>query len=125
MHGPIRIKFDLEKLKDPQVADAFQAMIGGKFAPLSLLDADDTELDTLVNTFNKAMTETASEILGKHRAVKRLWVTTGTLDLCDERRTLKKGRHETAEVARNYKAINPKIKKSIKKAKKSWIDVQC
>ena len=53
-------------------------MIGGKFAPLTLLDVDDTEVDTLVNTFNKAMTETASEILGKRRAVKRPWVTTGT-----------------------------------------------
>ena len=26
---PIRIKFDLEKLKDPQVPESFQAMIGG------------------------------------------------------------------------------------------------
>ena len=49
MQGPTRIKFDLEKLKDPQVADAFQAMIGGKFAPLIVLDADDTEVDTLVS----------------------------------------------------------------------------
>ena len=81
MQGPTRIKFDLEKLKDPQVADVFQALIGGKFAPLTLLDADDTEMDTLVNTFNKAMTETAREILGKRRAVKRSWVTTDILNL--------------------------------------------
>lgn len=33
MQGPTRITF--EKLKDPQVADAYQAMIGGKFAPLT------------------------------------------------------------------------------------------
>lgn len=26
---PTRIKFDLEKLKDPQVPESFQAMIGG------------------------------------------------------------------------------------------------
>ena len=84
MPGPARVKFDLEKLKDPQVADAFQAMIGGKFAPVILLNADDTEVDILVNSFNKALTESASEILGKRRAVKRSWVTTSILDLCDE-----------------------------------------
>ena len=56
-----------------------------------------TEVDTLVNAFNKALTESASEILGKRRAVKRRWVTTSILDLCDERRALKKGRHETVE----------------------------
>ena len=30
-----RPKFDLEKLKDPNVLEAFQTMIGGKFAPLT------------------------------------------------------------------------------------------
>ena len=58
-------------------------MIGGKFTPLTLLNADDTEVDTLVNSFNKALTESASEVLGKRRAVKRPWVTAGILDLCD------------------------------------------
>ena len=76
MQGPTRIKFNLEKLKDPQVADAFQAMIAGKFAPLTLLNPDDTEVGTVVNSFNKALTESASEILCKRRAVKRPWVTT-------------------------------------------------
>ena len=125
MQGPTRIKFELEKLKDPQVANAFQAMIGGKFASLTLFNTDDTEVGTLVNSFNKAMTETASGILGKRSAVKRPWVTTSILDLCDERRALKKGRHEIAEGVRKYRAINQEIKKSIKKAKESWIDVQC
>ena len=69
------------------------------------------------------MTETASEILGKRRAVKRQWVTTSILDLCNERRALKKGRHETEEGARIYRAIKQEIQKSIKKAKESWIEV--
>ena len=105
MQSPTRIKFDLERLKDPQVADAFQAMKGGQFTPLTLLNADDTEVDTLVNSFNKALTESASEILGKRRAVKIPWVTASILDLCDERRALKKGRHETAEEARKSRKL--------------------
>ena len=72
MQGPTRVKFNLEKLKDPQISDAFRAMIGGKFAPLTLLGADDTEVDSFLDAFNVAMTETASEILGKRRAVKIL-----------------------------------------------------
>ena len=36
MLGPTRIKLDLQKLKDPQVAEAFLAMIGGRIAPLNL-----------------------------------------------------------------------------------------
>ena len=35
-----RIRFDLEKLKDPEVAEIFQAKIEAKFAALSILDSD-------------------------------------------------------------------------------------
>ena len=52
-----RIKFDLEKLKDPDVAQVFKANIGGKFTPLMLLDTDNTGTDTLIDTFNTAVIE--------------------------------------------------------------------
>ena len=39
-----RLKFDLEKLKGPSVLDTFQAMIGGKFVLLNIMDNGDTEL---------------------------------------------------------------------------------
>ena len=41
----IRIRFSLEKLKDPNIADFFQATIGGKFAPLLALENQGTEID--------------------------------------------------------------------------------
>ena len=49
----------------------FQVMIGGKFAPLTIMSNDDTDIDSMIATFNTAVTETASEILGKHRQQKK------------------------------------------------------
>ena len=43
--GNARIKLDVEKLKDPDVAEAFHAMIGGIFAALTILDADGTDME--------------------------------------------------------------------------------
>ena len=63
-----RLKFDLKKLKDPSVLEIFQ---GAKFAPLTIMNNEDTDLDSMINTFNTAVTETASEILGKHRQKKK------------------------------------------------------
>ena len=57
-----RLKFDLEKLKDPNVLDTFQAMIGRRFAPLTIISNEDTDIDSMITTFNTAVTETASEI---------------------------------------------------------------
>ena len=68
---PTTVHFDLEKLKDPNVLETFQAMIGGKFAPLTIMANEDKDLDSVITTFNTAIIETASEILGKHRQKKR------------------------------------------------------
>ena len=96
--GLDRVVEELFFLRGIGLPEADQGKVSGEFM--------NTEVDTLVNSFNKALTESASEILSKRRAVKRPWVTTSILDLCDERRALKKGRHETAEGARKYRAIN-------------------
>ena len=116
----ISVKFDLEKLKDPKVLEIFQAMIGGRFAPLTIMSNEDTELNAKVTTFNTAVTETASEILCKHRQKKKTWVTAETLNLCDKRRELRKKRFEP-EVSDKYKEVNNNIKRCTKKAKEKWI----
>ena len=66
-----RLKFDLEKLKDPNVLETFHAMIGRKFALLTITNTEDASRDSMITTFNTAVTETASEILGKHRQKKK------------------------------------------------------
>ena len=81
-----RLKFDREKLEDPNVLENFQAMIGGKLSPLSIISNEDTDTDSMITTFNTAVTETASEILGKHCQKKKTWITAEILDLCDRRR---------------------------------------
>ena len=85
-----RLKFRLEKPKDPGMLETFQAMIGGKFAPLTIVNNEDINMDSIITTFNTAVTETASfEILGKHpqnNNNNKNWVTAEILDLCDKRR---------------------------------------
>ena len=68
-----RLRFDLENLRDPDVACTFQATIGGKFAPLIRLSDEDMDTDTMITTYNTAVTDAASEILGKERRRKKPW----------------------------------------------------
>ena len=46
-------------------------MIGRRFAPLTIMSNEDTDIDSMITTFNTAVIETASEILGKHRQKKK------------------------------------------------------
>ena len=118
------LRFDLEKLRDPDVDCTFQATIGGKFAPLIGLSDEDMDIDTVITTYNTAVADAASEILGKEHRRKKPWVTKDVLDLCDERRDLMKKRYE-AEGAKEYRETNRRIQKSVKKAKEDWIGAQC
>ena len=115
-----RIRFDLEKLNDPTVMSAFQATIGGRFAPLATLVDEDADLDCMATHFNKAVTDTAAELLGKQRRKRKSWVTPEILDLCNQRRDLKKKRDEP-EGAKDYRVIKRKIRTEMKMAKQTWI----
>ena len=58
--------------------ESFKNMIGGKFAPLTIKEKEDADMNLVVTTFNTVVTETASEILGKHRQNEKKtkpWVT--------------------------------------------------
>ena len=119
-----RIRFDLEKLNDPTVMSAFRATIGGRFAPLATLVDEDADLDSMVTHFNMAVTDTAAELLGKQRRKRKPWITPEILDLCDQRRDLKKKRGEP-EGAKDYREIKRKIRTEMKMAKETWIQGQC
>ena len=59
-----RILFDLQKLKDPKIADFFQAKVGGQFAALCVLYSD---VDTLANSLKEVLLSAAEEVLERQR----------------------------------------------------------
>ena len=113
-----RLKFDLKKLKDPNVLETFHAIIGGKFAPLAIMDNKETDLDSMITIFNTAVIETANEILGNHRQKTKPHETAEILDLYNKKRELRKKRFEP-EGSEKYKEVNKNIKRCMKKAKEN------
>ena len=81
------------------------------------------DINTMIITYKTAVTDAASEILGKERRKKKPWVTRYVLDLCDERRNLKKWYE--AEGAKEYREANKRIQKAVKKVKDDWIGSKC
>ena len=118
--GKLRIRFSLEKLKDPNISENFRATIGGKFAQLLALENRDTEIDALINSFETAVIETANNILGKRRPAKNSWVTDNILKLYDKRRELEQKRN-TTERTKFYREDNRQVKKGTRKANETWI----
>ena len=83
----------------------------------------DTDLYSMFTTFNTAVAETASEILGKHRQKKKKqpWVTAEILDLCDRRRELRKKQFKP-EGSEKYREVNNKHQVV---REENWVGEQC
>ena len=69
-----KLRFNLRNLRDPDVPCIFQAIIGGKFAPLIGLRDEDMDSNTMITIYNTAVTGAASETLGKEPRGKKTWV---------------------------------------------------
>ena len=109
-----RLKFDFEKLKYPNVLETFQAII-------TIMNNEDTDMDSMITTFNTAVSETAPEIIGKHRQKTK----TGSLQkFLIKGRELRKKRIEP-ERYEKYKEVNNNIKRCMKKAKENLTGEQC
>ena len=95
-------------------------MIDGKFAPLTIMNNANADINSMITTFNTAVTETADEILGKQRQKKKKnpWANAEILDLCDKRREPRKKRYKP-EGSEKYKEVNKNIKRCTKKAKEN------
>ena len=98
-------------------------MIGGRFAPLTIMSNEDTDMDSMITTFSTAVTETANEVPGKHCQKKKTWVTAEILDLCNKRKELTKKRFKP-KGSEKYREVN-NIKRCMKKAKENWTGEQC
>ena len=114
-----RIKFNLDKLKDPNVEEIFQAKLGGRFAALTLLDND---INDLTINFNEAVRATADEVLGRQRRKHQPWTNNDILDLCDKRRELKPSKFSNSK---EYRRANKLVRESMQKAREKWINDQC
>ena len=53
------------------------------------------------------------------------WVTSGVLDLCDQRRQLKQQKYTSSEAGLEYRKENREVRKKTKAAKEEWIEEQC
>ena len=79
----------------------------------------------MANNLKEILTSTAEEVIGRQRNKKQHWVTNKILDLCDERRMLRKNKNSNQFTADKYRLINTKIRKEMRQAKEEWIDNQC
>lgn len=101
-----RVRYDLEKLRDPILKEACQKAPRGRFAPLMLIN----NLQELNNEFTTIINETVKNVLGKARESRRPWITTKVQEKCYIRWETKKERFKDDEDLQKYREVNKETK---------------
>ena len=112
-----RITYNIDGFKSPNLMQQFNAVLGGKFLT-------DTDVDKLTNTFNRAISDTATEVLRKCQSKKMPWMTDYILALCEECLKLKKQLKES-HIISEYRKCNNIVMKAKQEANGFWMKSKC
>ena len=125
-HKQACVCFDLEKLKDPRVAEEFQATVGDKFVPLIMeMNANNNiSVNSVTSTFNVVLTKASDEELRPYPPRKKSWITGDILAHFDEMRKLKKHKSDS-KGAKQYMKINKIIQQNVQEVKEKWTEDKC
>ena len=78
-------RYDVFKLKNPEIKTNYEIEIGGRFTPL--LSDEDTDVQTLWNGVKAAFNETSKKLLGNKKTHKQdPWISEEVIQLCEERK---------------------------------------
>ena len=102
-----RIRYDLEKLRNPQIANEYKEKLE---LVLSQINKDENNVTKIVSDIEKAIHLTAETIIGKYRRKKQSWITNDILDLCDKRRVLNALKKNNSDIKEEYRDINISIR---------------
>ena len=127
--GNMEPRFNTELLKDDEVVEQFQSIVGGRFhALLNEMETDaDDALEELVqkewSRFSEEVATCAKEVLGEQKSYKSWpWVTHKTEELVEKKRKayIQSVSHPSAESHQHYRSLVNKTKASVRVDKNRW-----
>ena len=115
-------RFNLNKLNQSDICDQYVTETNNRFAALLEVDTAEMEPNALWSNIAGTLKDVATDILGRapRRKVTDSWIGDETLKLIQERR---EARYLSDNVL--IRKLNKKIKKSLRKDKKTWLERQC
>ncbi|XP_049779702.1 uncharacterized protein LOC126176585 [Schistocerca cancellata] len=113
-------RWDLDKLKEPEVVESFRESIREQLTGMGERNTVEEEWVALRDEVVKA----AEDQVGKKtRANRNPWVTEEILNLIDERRKYKNAVNEAGK--KEYKRFKNEIDRKCKTAKQGWLEDKC
>ena len=123
-----RDKFDIGRLKQPEVLQNFKIALRNRYQALTLERDEEESIDTSWNKLKNVYIDTSKEVLGRAKQQNKTWITAETLNIIDERRKIKDKILETpvGEHLNNlrdvYKELDKQARRSVRRDKRKYTE---
>jgi len=117
--------FNLEKLQDNAVKASYIVEVENRFQELAACE-EEKPPNELWEAMKNSITDAASGILGRGKKEKnKPWITAETLDLIENRRSLKPRISQSDEGRKEYAKANAAVQRQTRKDKQNWLQERC
>jgi len=119
-----RVKFDVAKLRTPEIREAFQLALHNRFQALET----EEEVEQNWTGMKEAIIGASEEVLGRPPANRKEWITDATWQKVEERKRLKqkvnqaRTRQQKQQVAGEYTTVAKEVKKSLRVDKRNYFN---
>ena len=129
---PRQQQFDVEKLRDPKIKNAFILKLKNKFQVLAdaenYTQTESVGIDTAWKQIRSAYTQTSEACLGRGQNRRKEWITTDTWKAIENRRALKKRVLETKSerlkerYKQQYREADQTVKRMTRANKRAYME---
>jgi hypothetical protein len=122
-----RKKYNVQKRQTPSRRDEFKLELKTRFSVLSIQN-EATDIETTWRALKNVCTETSEKILGFRENQQKEWISKEILKEIETRKLVKenvnrsKTRQQQINAQTQYAEINKRLKRSIRKDKRNWIN---
>jgi len=124
-----RKKYNVQKLQMSSVREEFKLELKNRFSVLSTQN-DDTDIEESWKAIKNVYIETSEKIMGFREKQQKEWISEETWKETERRKLAKenvnrtKTRQQKISTQTQYSEINRRVKRSIRKDKRNWINEQ-
>ena len=111
-----RVRFEVSKLKDLEVRNAFKLALHNRFEGLQeLMEEEQLSADDKWRLIEQAYVETCEQVLGRAKANRKEWISKETWEVIEQRKA--RTRKQKRDANKRYQELNKEVKRRCKKGR--------
>ena len=126
-----RVRFEVSKLKDLEVRNAFKLALHNRFEGLQqLMEEEELSVDDEWRQIEQGYVETCGQVLGRAKANRKEWISKETWELIEQRKVAKnttnmaRTRNQKREASKRYQELNREVKRRCRRDRRAYVEAE-